>query len=357
MNSPPDTPTAEESPPASEACGAAAPTDGDRRRFQILSLDGGGIRGLYSAAVLAALEADTGVSITESFDLVAGTSTGGIIALALGAGISPSEILEFYARLGPKIFPHSRLSRTWRAVRHLFRPKHDSAVLQHALVETFGDRLLESSRLRLVVPAFNLRDREVYLFKTPHNIRYRRDGRVPMWQVAMATAAAPTYLDGCTTVDHVPLVDGGVWANNPVVVGIVEAVTNLGVSLDGVRALSLGTGDEIWSPPASLLHGGCWAWRRAAIDVALAGQSHGASAQACHLLGKSRYLRAAPLVPKGLLALDTDRLEELRSRALVDSRKLSPAFVQMFGGHQASRFTAPGNGREGGSDGSAQPRP
>ncbi len=74
------------------------------KRFQILSLDGGGIKGLFSAAVLASIEEDLGIRITDHFDLVTGTSTGGIIALGLGIGLRPREIVEFYVREGPRIF-------------------------------------------------------------------------------------------------------------------------------------------------------------------------------------------------------------------------------------------------------------
>lgn len=324
-----------------------AASGGPDSRFQILSLDGGGVRGLYSAVVLAALEADTGVRITEAFDLVAGTSTGGIIALALGAGMTPREIVEFYAKFGPRIFPHGAVSRLSRWVRHWVRPKHDSNALKMALIETFGDRPLGRSNLRLVVPAYNLREREVYLFKTPHHPRYRRDGVVPMWKVALATAAAPTYLAGCTEVDGIPLVDGGVWANNPVVVAIVEAVARLDAALDEVRAFSLGTANEVWAPPAKLLNGGKFTWRHAGVDAALGGQAHGASGQAELLLGRERYLRAAPLVPKDLLALDTHRLADLESRARSDSRKLSPEFVRLFGGHRARAYAPLTNDKEG----------
>lgn len=77
---------------------------GESRSFNILSLDGGGIKGIFSAAFLGALEEDLRTSITEHFDLIAGTSTGGIIALALGLGLRPREILEFYRSWGPTIF-------------------------------------------------------------------------------------------------------------------------------------------------------------------------------------------------------------------------------------------------------------
>jgi patatin-like phospholipase/acyl hydrolase len=74
-------------------------------RFQILSLDGGGIKGPFSSAVLAAIEEDLGVNVVDHFDLITGTSTGGIIALGLGLGLRPREIVEFHLSKGPQIFP------------------------------------------------------------------------------------------------------------------------------------------------------------------------------------------------------------------------------------------------------------
>lgn len=78
------------------------------QRFQILSLDGGGIKGLFSAAVLAKIEEDLGVTVADHFDLITGTSTGGIIALGLGIGLHPREIVHFYVSQGPAIFRQMR---------------------------------------------------------------------------------------------------------------------------------------------------------------------------------------------------------------------------------------------------------
>ncbi len=103
-------------------------------RFQILSLDGGGLRGMFSAAVLARLEEDLDVRVVDHFDLIAGTSTGGIIALGLGLGMSPRDILQFYTDHGPRIFrDRSRL----RGVRHLLPWARDAVeVLMRAQSES-----------------------------------------------------------------------------------------------------------------------------------------------------------------------------------------------------------------------------
>lgn len=121
-------------------------------RLQVLALDGGGAKALFTAHVLAQLEEDLGVVVADSFDLIAGTSAGGIIALALGAGLRPAEIVEHYELLIERVFPHSR-RRVWRRGRQLFRPVYDADALRAALAGVFGDLRVGDSGKRLVVPS------------------------------------------------------------------------------------------------------------------------------------------------------------------------------------------------------------
>src|SRR5450755_1816923 len=194
-------------------------------RFAVLSIDGGGVRGIFVAAVLANLERDTGAKVTDHFDLIVGTSTGGIIALGLGAGMSPEEILAHYIDNVNSIFPARRRSTLARPLS-LVRAKYKPDGLREVVQAIFRDKLLCDSTVPLVIPSYNIGENAVYLFKTPHHERLRRDWKVPMWQVAMATSAAPTYFPAFSLPDeHVRLVDGGVWANNPSMVGVVEAVS------------------------------------------------------------------------------------------------------------------------------------
>jgi len=302
--------------------------------FQILSLDGGGIKGIFPAAVLAHLEKDLNIDITDHFDLITGTSTGGIIALGLGVGMRPREIVHFYAENGPKIFPGDWTS----AFRRLWRNKYNSAALEEALKECFGDILLGESRKRLVIPSYNIGDDDIYLFKTPHHKRLIRDYRVPAWKVAMATSAAPTYFPSFRRVDHIRLVDGGVWANNPAMLGIVEAVSLLDIPLEAIRVFSLGTTSEVKGRPKKLDRGGCCQWAFSAVDVIMRGQSIGANTQALHLLGNENVLRCDPAVPDGLFALDRLSEEELLSKAAHESRQISPRFTEVFAGHIAEEF-------------------
>jgi len=303
-------------------------------RFQILSLDGGGIKGLFSAAVLAYLEEDLNIRIADHFDLITGTSTGGIIALALASGMSPKEIVHFYVVRGPHIFPSQRFAD----LRHLMKHKFCPSNLKKSLRDCFGDQLLGDLHKMVVIPSYNIGDDDVYLFKTPHHERLRRDYKVPVWKAAMATSAAPTYFSSFTDLDRIRLVDGGVWANNPSMVGVAEAVSMLDVPLNSIRILSLGTTDELKSRPKCLDNGGMWHWRKEAVNVILRGQSIGANTQVQHLLGKDKVLRVDPKVPDGIFKLDKISEDELLAKAAHESRQVSPQVNDLFLGHFAEKM-------------------
>lgn len=159
-----------------------------------------------------------------------------------------------------------------------------------------------------------------------------------MWKVALATSAAPTFFPSCHEVDHIRLIDGGIWANNPTMVGIVEAVSMVGVPLESIAVLSLGTTNAVANKPSNLDQGGLWQWKKTAIDVAMRGQSHGVQGQAQHLIGHDRAIRLDPVVPDGLFALDKLSEERLLGEAAHASRNFSPVFASKFQPHFATPF-------------------
>ncbi len=302
-------------------------------RFQILSLDGGGIKGLFSAAILAHLEEDLNIRIIDHFDLITGASTGGIIALALASGMSTREIVRFYVDRGPHIFPQKRFAD----FKHLLKNKFCPSNLEKSLRDCFGDKLMGELQKRVVIPSYNIGEDDVYLFKTPHHERLRRDYKVPIWKAAMATSAAPTYFSSFTKLDHLRLVDGGIWANNPCMVAVAEAASMLDVQLNTIRILSLGTTDETKCRPKCLDRGGMWHWRKEAVNVILRGQSIGANTLALHLLGKNNVLRVDPKVPDGLFKLDKISEDELQAKAAHESRKVAPQVKDLFLDHLAEK--------------------
>jgi len=307
-------------------------------RFQILSLDGGGIKGLFSAALLAAIEEDLRINIVDHFDLISGTSTGGIIALGLGLGMKPREIVEFYLREGPVIFPR------WfglKRFQHWGFRKFSAVPLQDALKRCFKDKRFGDSIRPLIIPSYNLGEDDVYLFRTPHHERLKRDYKVPAWKVALSTGSAPTFFPCAREVDSVRLVDGGVWANNPTMVAIVEAYSTLNAPLQSQWVLSIGTSDAVSHRRKRLNSGGIFAWAvgNAAVDVIMRGQSIAADKQAGHLLGRERVERLNPKVAADEFSLDgVDKADDLIGKAAHYSRQFAPIFEAKFGHHRAATY-------------------
>ena len=268
------------------------------RDFRILAVDGGGIRGIYPAAILAGLEQRFlgGASVAPYFDLIAGTSTGGIIALGLGAGLSSVDLADLYLRRGREIFPPfatGLLGIAERCIRdacQFFRYRYDRDALMGVMQDVLGDRKFGESRNRLCVPSLEGRHGEVYIFKTPHHPDFRKDGFERMTKVAAATAAAPTFYRPLED-DGYTFVDGGVWANNPIMIALVDALSCFDVPRDRVRILSLGCGDDPYTVDrGKIVRGGILAWRDV-IFAAMRLQSLNALGQAGLLIGAEKIMR------------------------------------------------------------------
>ena len=263
------------------------------QEFRILAVDGGGIKGIFPAAFLAGLEERYlgGASVARYFDLIAGTSTGGIIALGLGAGLTAAELRELYISRGREIFsPQSWLGRLLGKARQFVLYRYDRDALAGVLNETFGQKTFGESKSRLCIPSFDGRRSEVYIFKTPHHPDYTLDDPETMSKVAAATSAAPTFFkpleDGGYT-----FIDGGVWCNNPIMVGLVDVLACFAVPRGRIRILSVGCGNSPYTVGEFRKKlGGFLAWK----DIILAAmrlQSLNALGQAGLLIGADRIVR------------------------------------------------------------------
>lgn len=219
-------------------------------RFQILALSGGGYLGLYTAKLLAELERQAGRPLAHCFDLICGTSIGGILALGLGAGVPAIDMLDAFRRRGPAIFSDRAKPKGMGSLLDLARsalsPKYDGLELRRTVEDLLGDRLLGASRTRLVIPAVNMTLGRIQMFKTPHTPELVIDHRLRMADVAMATSAAPTYFP-LAEIEHSRFADGGMAANAPDLCGLQEATCFLGVAADDVHILSLGTTTSTFS--------------------------------------------------------------------------------------------------------------
>lgn len=281
--------------------------------FRILSLDGGGIKGAFTASVLAALEEDTGLAVADHFDLITGTSTGGILAIGLGLGLPARDILDFYSEKGGVIFPGTSLvQRASGMFRRVFEPKHSHAVLRAALTDIFRERKFGESKCRLAIPAYDAIGGRIFVLKTAHHERLRYDINAKAVDVVLATSAAPTYFAAAPFPSHqdASYVDGGVWANNPVMVGMTEAVAFLNVPLEQIDVLSIGTTSKPFNI-AMHANSGIAQWNAGLVELMFEGQREAALAQASLLLN-GRLHRINAMSKEGEFALDDARPEKIQ---------------------------------------------
>lgn len=214
--------------------------------FHILCLSGGGYRGLYTASVLASLEAEAGRPIVECFDLVAGTSIGGIIALGLAAGTPASSIRDAFQRHGAHIFsdrpsPRSKLAKRAELLRNAQHAKYRTGPLRQVIemLVPQGTRVGDLVH-RVMVPAVNLTKGRPQVFKTAHHPTFVRDWRLEVVDVALATSAAPTFFP-LHRIGGELFADGGLYANAPDQLALHEAEHFLGQTTGKIRLLSVGT--------------------------------------------------------------------------------------------------------------------
>jgi len=212
--------------------------------FKILSIDGGGIKGLYSSKILEHFEEEFNCNISEYFDMICGTSTGGILALALSLDINASKISDLYIENGLKIFPKQNKYLAI-AKQLVFRGKYSDSNLRKVLEETFENKRIRDSNCLLCIPSYSMTDARPFIFKYDHKEgNFSRDNNAMYVDIALATSAAPTYFPMAEIeyYDNKQFVDGGIWANNPSLIGFIEALTYFvgeDKEFDEVRILSI----------------------------------------------------------------------------------------------------------------------
>src|ERR1051326_2246844 len=262
--------------------------------FNILSIDGGGIRGVFPAKFLACTEEElvrrnNGMkNIYQHFDLIAGTSTGGIIAIALALGIPAQEVLDLYLSKASEIFGSKR---AW--YKRLLNAAHDRTNLEKSIREMFlkanagRDPRLIDCRVPVCIPIYDLFEGKPSVLKSRYHERFTRDYHIPAYLAALATSAAPTYfepltssytkIESVTVEDFSNKVDGGVFANNPTLLAIIEAQKAFGKSLNELRVLSIGTGTHKYTDAKNRTRWGLLYWmnvrRKRLIDLFMQSQS------------------------------------------------------------------------------------
>lgn len=261
----------------------------EQSKKTILALSGGGFRGLYTARVLTVLEERAGRPISQCFDLLCGTSIGGIIAMALALEIPAKRIAGLMESKGAGIFPHHRRA-FWMKWLKYFRPKYRVANMKQMLDDLFGEHTINDSVARVLVPSVNYSTGRPQFFKTPHCERLWAGYNPKMVDIALATSAAPMFFpihkfedtDSC-------YVDGGLFGNAPGLFGTYEAQHYLGYELENIHLLAIGTmGGEFRMNAKTRLQKGLLAWGDDLFSLTISAQEKVVDYMLQHMLG-DRY--------------------------------------------------------------------
>jgi uncharacterized protein len=302
---------------------------------RVLGIDGGGIRGIIPALVLADLETRTGRPISDLFDLIAGTSTGGILACALtrpgddggvgGPRYRAAELVDLYVEEGPSIFSRDLLKRV-RSVDGLLDERYDDDGLRAALERYLGDTPLAAARTPIMVTAYELEQRFAFFFRSSR-AQHDETYNFRMADVALATSAAPTYFEPVRATDLAgaqtyTLVDGGVFATNPAMCALADVVQDHARS-DVDLLLSLGTGEH--TRPIHYRDARNWGqleWAPRIVDVVFDGVAETVDFEAARLLG-DRYVRL-----QRPLETASDDLDDASAKNLVALRAEGEALIR-----------------------------
>lgn len=211
--------------------------------FKILSIDGGGIRGIYPAHILQCVQERLGIDVFDYFDMIAGTSTGSIIAAGIACQKQPSEIVSLYQKHGAAIFGQTKKSWWPSRVKQGVHSKYENNNLKTVLHNEFGDTKLGDIKKPLLIPATDIGHGGVHVFKSSYSNSFTRDKNVAVKQAVLASCSAPVFFDPAK-VDNYLLADGGVWANNPALAAVIDAQYRLDVDMKDIRILSIGTGQS-----------------------------------------------------------------------------------------------------------------
>jgi uncharacterized protein len=324
---------AAQGPAVSPPPGGATPG----RDFRILALSGGGFLGLYAAAVLAALEEQAGEPIGRRFDLVGGTSVGGIIAAAVAFELPLSRIVQFFRDGGTAVFsarakPSGPVGRLLDLSRSVLGPKYASEALRESVLQHLGPARLGDALHPMVLPAVDVTRSLTKVFKTPHSPTSRGDEHVLVADAVLAACAAPAYFPSVRIGDAL-YADGGLFAVAPDQVALHEAEHFMGIDPSQVRMLSIGTATVGYQPDEGVhADAGAVGWLsdgRLIMTLIAVGQQHVQAMMEDRL--RERYLRldadwpaqaglgidvATPAAADVLLGLAARTVRELDPRRL-----------------------------------------
>lgn len=206
--------------------------------MKILCVDGGGIRGVFAVAILKQIEEELGKPIGEAFDIIAGTSTGAIVASSIALQRKMGDLLEDYKVYGEKIFKR-------QAKVGLFRTVYSDRYMRRFFQAAFGHLTLADIEKPLIIPAVDLSHGKPYVHRTNFGkAREENDLSIKLWDAVLSSCAAPVYFPPNNIDNKFLSIDGGLWANNPSLVSITESIYHFQAKMEDIQILSIGTGQQ-----------------------------------------------------------------------------------------------------------------
>ncbi|NLP52771.1 CBASS cGAMP-activated phospholipase [Bacillus sp. RO1] len=262
--------------------------------MKMLCLDGGGIRGVFAVSILQEMEKDFNQPIADLVDLVAGTSTGSIIASSISIKKPMKEVLSGYKKYGKQIF-------TRQAKVGLFKSIYSDRQLRQFIMQAFGNRKLKNITSPLLIPAVDLTHGRPFVHRSNYGNKEAKDLTIHLWDAVLSSCSAPVYFPPNNIGNDYLSIDGGLWANNPSLVCITEGMEYFKLKLEDIEILSIGTGlqkidftiqkDKYWGVKQWLpFRFPSMKVTPKLLDLALQLSSESVSYQCRHLLG-SNYIR------------------------------------------------------------------
>jgi patatin-like phospholipase/acyl hydrolase len=289
--------------------------------MRILSIDGGGVRGLIPGAVIVEIEKRMGKPISQLFDLISGTSAGGHIALALATPgdeekpkWSAEELAAYYREAYGRIFDNSGF-KVLDALKGLTNERYSADGIDSALNEVFGEVKLSEALIEVLITAFEVESGEPHFFLRSEARNDPKKDHL-MSFVARATSAAPTYFEPAAKFsgeEGLAFLDGALFANNPSMCAFAHA-QSLGFDEDEMTIISLGTGavSRILQYE-EVRHWGLANWARPIMDITSQASNRAIDWQLNHILRKGHYFRVQPLMSGMRSAIDDARPETIKA--------------------------------------------
>lgn len=304
---------------------------GSNDAFNILALDGGGIRGVYGAYVLTKLENTLGTPIRQRFDLIAGTSTGSILAGAVSMKIPMEDLLDLFESQAHRVFSKRKFS-----VFACIRSRYSTHSLDRVIGDCLPDVTMGEVSSPLMIASSDISTGGVRVFKSRYlrdlGEPYMRDGNVRLRDAILASCAAPTYFDP-RQVGQYLLADGGLWANNPTIIAVIEALSKFRHPLDKIRVLSIGTGHSTQFFAQSRAWGLLTGWGIRKLATYMLGLQSQTSTNMTKLLLEDRHLRLDPEIKSWTL----DNIEHLQNMKALADRDFSHCSKAILAHLEASK--------------------